>query len=43
MMLIAAGAAAEGETTILNAGSVSKSNPGFYSWASESGVELRWV
>jgi 3-phosphoshikimate 1-carboxyvinyltransferase len=43
MMLIVAGAAADGETTILNAGSVSKSNPGFYSWVSESGVELRWV
>lgn len=43
MMLIAAGALAEGETTIVNAGSVSKSNPGFYSWLREAGVELQWV
>lgn len=43
MMLIMAGAAAEGETTILNAGSVSKSNPGFYSWVLETGVDLKWV
>lgn len=43
MMLIMAGAVAEGETTILNAGSVSKSNPGFYSWVLETGVELQWV
>lgn len=43
MMLILAGAVAEGETVILNAGSASKSNPGFYSWASETGIELKWV
>jgi 3-phosphoshikimate 1-carboxyvinyltransferase len=43
MMLIAAGALAEGETTIVNAGSVSKSNPGFYSWLKEAGVEFQWV
>jgi 3-phosphoshikimate 1-carboxyvinyltransferase len=42
MMLIAAGAVAEGETTILNAGSVSKSNPWFYDWVLETGVELKW-
>jgi len=43
MMLRVAGAVAEGETTILNAGSVSKSNPGFYDWVLETGVELKWV
>jgi 5-enolpyruvylshikimate-3-phosphate synthase len=43
MMLIAAGALADGETTIVNAGSVSKSNPGFYSWLKEAGVEFQWV
>lgn len=43
MMLLIAGTVAEGETTILNAGSVSKSNPGFYSWLEEEGVELKWV
>lgn len=43
MMLIAAGALAEGETTIVNAGSVSKSNPGFYDWVEKTGVELRWA
>lgn len=43
MMLIAAGALAEGETTIINAGSVSKSNPGFYTWLREAGVEFQWV
>ncbi|MEM3646641.1 MAG: 3-phosphoshikimate 1-carboxyvinyltransferase [Thermofilum sp.] len=43
MMLITAGMVAEGETTILNAGSVSKSNPGFYGWLEKEGVELKWV
>jgi 3-phosphoshikimate 1-carboxyvinyltransferase len=43
MMLIAAGALAEGETTIVNAGSVSKSNPGFYEWAEKAGVEMEWA
>ncbi|MEM2478191.1 MAG: 3-phosphoshikimate 1-carboxyvinyltransferase [Thermoproteota archaeon] len=43
MMLIAAGAFAEGETTIVNAGSVSKSNPGFYDWIEKAGVELQWA
>lgn len=42
MMLIVAGAVAEGETTILNAGAISKSNPDFYSWLAEVGVELEW-
>lgn len=43
MMLIAAGALADGETTIVNAGSVAKSDPGFYDWAEKAGVWLRWV
>ncbi|MEM1547504.1 MAG: 3-phosphoshikimate 1-carboxyvinyltransferase [Thermoproteota archaeon] len=43
MMLIAAGALAEGETKIVNAGSVSKSNPGFYKWVEKAGVELEWA
>ena len=42
MMLIAAGAIADGETKILNAGSVSKSNPGFYEWVEKAGVCLKW-
>ena len=43
MMLIVAGALAEGETKIVNAGSVSKSNPGFYEWVEKAGVELEWA
>lgn len=43
MMLIVAGALAEGETIIINAGSVSKSNPSFYDWIRKVGVELQWA
>jgi len=43
MMLVAAGALAGGETTIVNAGSVSKSNPGFYEWVEKAGVEREWA
>ncbi|MGQ9478518.1 MAG: 3-phosphoshikimate 1-carboxyvinyltransferase [Thermoproteota archaeon] len=43
MMLAAAAMLAEGETTVVSAGSVSKSNPGFYEWLTEEGVELEWV